>query len=145
MLPFSCLSLFSGTLINLKPPSKAAGQIPPHPKGTEPILGYLSLLLPGADGFWGTREFCEPGEGKGLGVLSPVARSKIVQKAALRLFQMKFPLADNSQNRIGCFPALLFFVWVFFVFHFSFGGAIVFQLPCQIVPDFIYVPSVTCF
>lgn len=121
MLLCSCLSLFASTQNNLKPWSKAASQVPLHPKGTEPIPGSLSLRLQELMALGASRSSVSLGQG----------RAGMEHKADPPLFPLKFPLAVRTGLGVFCLP-----------FFFPLGGVIVYQLQCQNVPDFIYVPLV---
>lgn len=57
-------------------------------------------------------------------------RAGMEHKADLPLFPLKFPLAVRTGLGVFCLP----------FFFFPLEGVIVYQLQCQNVPDFIYVP-----
>lgn len=129
---FVAYLLFSSALKQPSTTSQSSQpDFPPCPKGTEPISGCLYLLLAGANGFGGTRD---RGKGKGFGL--PLPGVRIIQKAAL--FLLNLPLAGSNRSSVGCFVSS-FFGWFFFPSFLL--GAIIYQLRCQIIPDFIYVPS----
>lgn len=102
------------------------------------------------DGFWGTHQLCEPGEGNGLGLLSPMARSEDHTKSSSPSFltEISFSRQQSEQHRVFSVFAFWFLVGfsLVLVFFFFLWGSYCLSVTVPNCSRFYLCSfSVTCF